>query len=123
MSTYCHLSPADREDLVQVLRKTLPSPFEVIASAKRRSIIRAGALARAGFGIYFLFNSGRLFYIGQSVQIARRLWTHSKKWRFDEVAIVATPQLEHPMNRAWMDVAEAFYIELLDPTMNDRHIG
>mgnify|MGYP001587211638 FL=1 len=65
-------------------------------------------------GVYFLITaSGRIFYIGQSVDIMQRMRAHESAWGRELVRV------------AWilcdiddLDVLEAYYIETFRPSMN-----
>ena len=65
-------------------------------------------------GVYFLITaSGRIFYIGQSVDIMQRMRAHESAWgrELDRVAWILCGIDD-------LDVLEAYYIETFRPSMN-----
>lgn len=64
-------------------------------------------------GVYFLVSSGRVVYVGQSVQIGTRLSDHAKTKDFDRYSYIACPKEK-------LDVLESLYIHTLNPEYQGR---
>ena len=64
-------------------------------------------------GIYFLVQSGRVVYVGQSTQIGTRLSDHAKTKDFDAYTYIACPKNK-------LDVLESLYIHALNPKYQGR---
>jgi hypothetical protein len=64
-------------------------------------------------GVYFLIASGRVVYVGQSVQIGTRLSDHAKTKDFDAYTYISCPKDK-------LDVLESLYIHALDPEYQGR---
>jgi hypothetical protein len=64
-------------------------------------------------GVYFLYEGDRLVYVGESLNVQRRLETHDHKGRFDKVGVIACDS-QHRRR------LESFYIGLLDPPLNHQ---
>ena len=70
-------------------------------------------------GIYFLFSGDRLVYIGQSVDVERRVINHAEALTFDSYGLIECPP-EH------LDELEAAYILRFKPPENGhdgRNLG
>jgi hypothetical protein len=76
--------------------------------------IVAGALSyRPICGVYFLIESGRVQYVGQSVNIQTRLRDHAARFDFESFAYIEA-------ERGILDKLESLYIHLLRPEWNGR---
>lgn len=64
-------------------------------------------------GIYFLIASGKIMYVGQSVQVPHRLVAHAKAFRFTHVFAFVAPSL-------LLDPIEAEYIHRFLPEWNAK---
>lgn len=73
--------------------------------------IRAFKPGESACGIYFLLTAGRVIYIGQSVDISRRVETHRKTLAFDEVKLIE-------VERKDLDSAERKFILEMKPERN-----
>lgn len=66
-------------------------------------------------GVYFLLSSGRVVYVGQSVNVYARIGAHKQGGKvFDAFAYVPCPA-------HMLDKLESLYIHLLQPASNGRH--
>lgn len=104
--------------------KTVPSPFEVIARAQPYSPRRGLLGTWPRESVYFHLLDGKLWYIGRSLDTARRLLSHWSERFFDRVAFAIPPaNLDHFQKHVWITFTEVLFIELLDPPENKKHIG
>ena len=62
-------------------------------------------------GVYFLFKEDEVVYVGQSINVAARIATHSTEKDFDSFSVVACLQSQ-------LNFLEALYIRLLEPKLN-----
>lgn len=62
-------------------------------------------------GVYFLFNRGKLIYVGQSLNIMRRVGDHLSSKQFDSYSYVE-------IEPARLALAERMFIDSLNPSLN-----
>lgn len=100
--------------------ETPPPPEEVapqiniaqMATASEQDILAGAAPWVALSGIYFLIRSGRVVYVGQSINIHQRLDEHRKKGRFERFFIL-------PCEPKFLRKLEEHYIRELRPEENN----
>ena len=64
-------------------------------------------------GVYFLYKSGRAVYVGESIDIRRRLRSHEHKGKYEAISWIKCD----PSSRKRL---ESFYIAVLDPFLNSN---
>lgn len=62
-------------------------------------------------GVYFLFQQGRLVYVGQAINMARRIGQHTHDKAFDSYSYIECPQAE-------LNAVEQTYIQRFRPPLN-----
>jgi hypothetical protein len=67
-------------------------------------------------GVYFLFDAGELVYIGQGLQVPRRVDEHCRKMMFDSWSWLPVPQDR-------LTQVEAYLIRKFKPRLNVTHAG
>ena len=68
---------------------------------------------RAGSGIYLLWNSGALVYVGQAVCVFARAAMHCKDKDFDRSTFMLFPKSD-------LDFVESYFIWFLRPSLNKQ---
>jgi hypothetical protein len=66
--------------------------------------------------VYFLIENDEIIYIGQSVDLLRRIETHSKDKEFDQVSI-------YQVHENYLDIAEMINIVTYNPRLNSQKWG
>jgi len=73
-------------------------------------IVSAANIWELATGVYFLIDSGRVVYVGQSVNVYARIASHNDKV-FDSFAFI-------PCDKNVLDSLESLYIHILRPALN-----
>ena len=84
--------------------KTLLSETDIVSAANTWELAT---------GVYFLIDSGRVVYVGQSVNVYARIASHHDKV-FDSFAFI-------PCCKEMLDNLESLYIHILRPALNSNH--
>ena len=77
---------------------------------REEEIVNAANTWELATGVYFLIDSGKVVYVGQSVNIYARIASHHDKV-FDSFAFI-------PCNKKTLDSLESLYIHILRPALN-----
>lgn len=81
---------------------------------REEEIVNAANTWELATGVYFLINSGKVVYVGQSVNVYARIASHHDK-AFDSFAFI-------PCDKKILDSLESLYIHTLRPALNgDSH--
>lgn len=83
------------------------------SSMSEVDIVRGSSAAHSQVGVYFLIKSGRIVYVGQSVQVATRIESHKNTKDFDSFSFITCDVRE-------LDYLESFYIFKFSPPLNGR---
>jgi hypothetical protein len=100
-----------RQDMSQ-----LDTMNELANKVTSKTLVTADAILNAAkpwqsfSGVYFLICSGKIVYVGQSVNVYARLSAHTGK-TFDSFTVIPCPK-EH------LNVLESLYIHMFDPPLN-----
>jgi len=78
-------------------------------------IVRAANTWQLATGVYFLIDSNRVVYVGQSVNVYARIASHGDKV-FDSFAFI-------PCDKKALDGLESLYIHILRPALNGNVHG
>lgn len=94
--------------------------FKAIAALSPKTLLRKEEIIQQAqpyefSGIYFLIQDNEIVYVGQSVNVLRRIGTHADK-KFDAFAFV-------PCDKKALDKLETLYIHLLRPPLNGEYPG
>jgi hypothetical protein len=84
--------------------KTLLSETDIVSAANTWELAT---------GVYFLIDSGRVVYVGQSVNVYARIASHHDKV-FDSFAFI-------PCCKEMLNNLESLYIHILRPALNSNH--
>jgi hypothetical protein len=82
---------------------------------REEEIVDAASTWELATGVYFLIDSGKVVYVGQSVNIYARIASHHDKV-FDSFAFI-------PCNKKTLDSLESLYIHTLRPALNGNTQG
>jgi len=80
---------------------------------REEEIVNAANTWELATGVYFLIDSGKVVYVGQSVNIYARIASHHDKV-FDSFAFI-------PCCKEMLDNLESLYIHILRPALNSNH--
>jgi excinuclease UvrABC nuclease subunit len=80
------------------------SEAEIVAAAIPCNLTRIA-------GIYFLISDGSVVYVGQSVDVYRRIASHVTTKQFDAIHVLPCPEVE-------LVKVESDYIRKLNPPLN-----
>jgi hypothetical protein len=84
---------------------------------RESEIIEHAVPVNTACGIYFLIYEQRVVYVGQSVNVFSRIFTHTQTKKFDSYVYM-------PCERDMLDKLESLYIHFLSPPLNgDLHNG
>lgn len=103
-----------------IAAETLRTPHEIVASALP---YKEAVRCLSEFGIYFLLYEGNVEYIGQSVNVSRRVWQHRRDgeiWFQMVGALMAPRTMSYEEKKFWIGGAEGYYVHLLNPIANER---
>lgn len=67
-------------------------------------------------GVYFLIDTNKVVYVGQSVNVYARLCTHKREKQFDRYTVL-------PCSENMLDTLESMYIHFFRPKYNGVHKG
>lgn len=76
-------------------------------------LVKKSVAWKAVCGVYFLIKDQKVIYVGQSVDIFRRISNHATKIDFDRIAY-------EPCKEQYLDWLESVYIHFLQPPLNGR---
>jgi hypothetical protein len=77
-------------------------------------IVSAANIWDLATGVYFLIDTGKVVYVGQSTNVYARIASHHDKV-FDSFAFM-------PCNKKVLDNLESLYIHILRPALNGTHV-
>jgi hypothetical protein len=83
---------------------------------RESEIVAASSPLVARVGVYFLVEDARVVYVGQSVDVFKRIAEHGRSKMFSSVAFVEC-------RRDQLDALESLYIHLLRPKLNGNRRG
>jgi hypothetical protein len=106
------LSPYDAE-LFKTLRKYETRTVRTLRGFESAEIVATAKRYRHTCGVYFLINLREIVYVGQSVNVPRRVEEHfnDPKMSFSHVAYLRVKE-------AHLDEVEQFYVRKFDPPYN-----
>ena len=92
---------------------TFVSNFKSIKNFSEEEIISKSYLYRPTCGVYFLIREDKIVYVGQSIDVFSRIYTHFREnvKEFDNFYFIGC-------NREDIDLYETFYIQKFQPTYN-----
>lgn len=85
------------------------------ALLREDEIVKAANTWALATGVYFLINTNKVVYVGQSTNVYARISSHWDKV-FDSFAFI-------PCEKEMLDKLESLYIHVLRPTLNGDHVG
>ena len=84
---------------------------------RENEIIEHAIPVNSACGIYFLIHEKKIVYVGQSVNVYSRIFTHTQSKEFDSYVFV-------PCDKDMLDKLESLYIHFLSPPLNgNMHNG